>query len=51
MKEWSLFLISLGCVLIMLSSTMLQSMPGIVSGAMVAVVGVVLLLRKKKGDS
>lgn len=51
MKEWSLFLISLGCVLIMLSTTMLNSMPGIVSGAMVAVVGVVLLLRKKKGDS
>jgi len=51
MKEWSLFLISLGCVLIMLSSVMTQSLPGIVSGVVVTITGIVLLVKKKKGDS
>ncbi|MDQ0359579.1 hypothetical protein [Breznakia pachnodae] len=51
MKEWSLFLISIGCVIVLLSSTMADSLPGIVSGITMAIVGAVLLFRKKKGDS
>lgn len=51
MKEWSLFLISFGCVLVLLSSTMAHNIPGIVSGLMVVGVGVVLLFRKKRGNS
>ncbi|MDF9824636.1 hypothetical protein M2475_001138 [Breznakia sp. PF5-3] len=50
MKEWSLFMISMGCLLILLSSTVVKGLGIMVSGILLTAVGVYLLLKKKKGS-
>lgn len=51
MKEWALFLVSIGCVLILLSSAMGTNYGGIITGVLTVVLGVMILVRKKRGGS
>ena len=51
MKEWSLFLISLGCLIMLLSSTITkEGYSGIMSGFLIIIVGCILFFRSKRGN-
>ena len=49
MKEWALFLLSVGGIFVMISSTMTQSFDLLVLGLVLIVIAAYLLLRRQKG--
>lgn len=49
MKEWALFLLSVGGIFVMISSTMTQGSDLLVLGLVMIVIAAYLLFRRKKG--
>ncbi|MFV0393904.1 MAG: hypothetical protein ACK5LC_05865 [Coprobacillaceae bacterium] len=47
MKEWSLFMISIGCLLVLLSTTVGNGIGIMVTGFLFVIAGIILLLKKK----
>lgn len=50
MKQWALFMISFGCVIVLLSYASNMDY-GAITGVGIAIAGFIMLLKKGKGDS